>query len=139
MYIYIIYNLGDKMNIIISSDSKTPIYKQIVKQIKDGIISGEIIENEKIPSMRTLAKELQISIITTKRAYEELEKEDLIYTKTGQGSFVSKRDISLLKEMRLNEIKDYLKKVYELSNSIDLSLDEVKEMFELIFRGGKDE
>ena len=85
------------MDIIISNSSGVPIYEQIEEQIKSQIMSGDLIEGDSLPSMRVLAKELKISIITTKRAYEDLEREGLIYTVVGRGSFVKGIDGDLMK------------------------------------------
>ena len=85
------------MQIIISNISKDPIYEQITNQIKSAILAGELQEGEAIPSMRNLAKELQISVITTKRAYEELEKAGFIYSIVGKGSFVSEQNLEFIR------------------------------------------
>ena len=86
------------MHIIIRNTGDVPIYEQIVTQIKSAIVSGELTEGEALPSMRLLAKELRISLITTKRAYEELEREGFIVTMTGRGSFVAAKNLELLRE-----------------------------------------
>ena len=97
------------MNIIISNSSGQPIYEQIVSQIKNMIISGSLKEGDALPSMRLLAKELRISVITTKRAYEELEREGFIVSYTGKGSFVASQNMELIKEQKYREIEDYLR------------------------------
>ena len=96
-----------KMDIIINNASNQPLYEQIVTQIKQLIISNVLKEGEALPSMRLLAKELKISVITTKRAYEELEREGFIETVTGKGSFVSAKNPELLKEESYRIIEQY--------------------------------
>ena len=122
------------MNIIISNSSDQPIYRQIVKQIKNLIIEGELEEGEALPSIRKLAKELQISVITTKRAYEELEKEEFINKVAGKGSFVAPQNKSLLKEKRLKMIEDNLIEAIKAARTIDLSLSELQEMVKILYK-----
>ena len=93
------------MDIIISNDSDKPIYEQITSQIKNQIMQGSLREGDALPSMRTLAKELRISVITTKRAYEELERESFITTVVGKGSFIKAADMRLLREENLKRIE----------------------------------
>lgn len=121
------------MNIIISNSSGEPIYEQITNQIKGAIMKGEIAAGELLPSIRLLAKELQISVITTKRAYEELEKEGFIETVPGKGSYVSGQNQELLKEKRLKELESKLIEVITESKLIGLTLSEVEEMLRLLF------
>ncbi|MEN8905733.1 MAG: GntR family transcriptional regulator [Clostridiales bacterium] len=121
------------MDILITNNSQTPIYKQIVNQVKEAILKGVLSEGEQMPSMRKLAKDLQISLITTKHAYEELEKEGLIISMTGKGSFISSNNLEALKEVRLNEIEKHFEKGILLAKSINLTKDEVIEIFEIIF------
>lgn len=122
------------MDILISNNSQTPIYKQIVNQIKDEIMKGNLLAGEQMPSMRNLAKDLKISLITTKHAYEELEKQGLIMTMTGKGTFVSANNTNAMKETRLKEIEQHLEKSAILAKSINLSKDELIEIIEIIFR-----
>lgn len=139
MYIIDIYNIyevsGDKMKIIIHNSSGQPIYEQIASQIKTLIISGGLNEGDALPSMRLLAKELRISVITTKRAYEELEREGFIVSFTGKGSFVASKNIELIKEQQLKEIENHMQEIVKLSNNCDLSLEEIMEMMTLIYKG----
>jgi len=121
------------MNIIISNSSQDPIYKQIVKQIKNMIIRGELAENEMLPSIRSLARDLQISVITTKKAYEELEKDGYIVTVQGKGTFVAAQNKELLKEMRLKIVEEKLSEAVDAGRSIDLSLDEMQEMLKIFY------
>lgn len=96
------------MLIFINNQNGVPIYDQIYQQIKAQIINGELREDEPLPSIRSLAKELHISVITTKRAYEELEKDGFIYTAPGRGSFVAKKNTELLREETLKQIEEHL-------------------------------
>ena len=96
------------MLIFINNQNGVPIYDQIYQQIKAQIINGELREDEPLPSIRSLAKELHISVITTKRAYEELEKDGFIYTAPGRGSFVAKKNTELLREETLKQIEAHL-------------------------------
>ncbi len=121
------------MNIIISNSSQEPIYEQIVKQIKNNIIRGELEEGEMLPSIRGLAQELQISVITTKRAYEELEREGFIETVPGKGSFVSTQNKELIKEKKLKMIEDKLKEASQESRTLNISFKELVEMLRFIY------
>ncbi|NLK96849.1 GntR family transcriptional regulator [Defluviitalea saccharophila] len=123
------------MNIIISNSSNQPIYEQIVSQIKALIISGELNEGDALPSMRLLAKELRISVITTKRAYEELEKEGFIVSVTGKGSFVASKNLEFIKEQQLKEIENHMQKIIHLAGLYGISLDELIEMLTLMYKG----
>lgn len=124
-----------KMNIIISNSSGQPIYEQIVSQIKSLIISGELNEGDALPSMRLLAKELRISVITTKRAYEELEREGFTVSFTGKGSFVASQNIDLIKEQQLKEIENHMQEIIKLSDNCGIKLDELIEMLTLFYEG----
>lgn len=122
------------MRIIISNSSKEPIYEQIYQQIKQQIIKGELTAGEALPSMRQLAKDLQISVITTKRAYEELEKAGFIYSVVGKGSFVAEQNLELVKERKLRAIEEKLVEVVNNSKEIGLSLVELQEMLEIFYK-----
>ncbi|MGH4052113.1 MAG: GntR family transcriptional regulator [Clostridium sp.] len=113
------------MTIIISNLSNDPIYLQIIDQIKGLIFSGEIKKGDALPSMRNLAKDLQISVITTKRAYEELEKEGLIISLTGKGSFVSGQNKDLLRKKKMKILEENLKEVLKESKILNLSMVEI--------------
>src|SRR5699024_21335 len=121
------------MQIIISNRSKKPFYEQIIEQIKSYILSGELKEGTAIPSMRMLAKDLEISVITTKRAYEELEKEGLIYSIVGKGSFVAEQNMELMKERKLKVIEEQLSAVIINSKEIGLPLDELQELLTILY------
>ncbi|MFU0782206.1 MAG: DNA-binding transcriptional regulator YhcF, GntR family [Thermoanaerobacterium thermosaccharolyticum] len=121
------------MNIVISNSSDEPIYEQIKRQIKNSILCGELKEGELLPSIRNLAKELMISVITTKRAYEDLEKEGYIVTKPGKGSYVAAQNKEFMKEMRLKIVEEKLSEAVEAGKSIDLKLEEMEEMLRLLY------
>ncbi len=124
------------MNIIISNVSGKPIYEQIYQQIKAEIMRGDLKEGEALPSMRLLAKELRISLITTKRAYEELERDGFIVTMTGRGSFVAKRNLALLQEEQLREVEACLTKAVELSKGCHLTKEELVSLLQTIYEEG---
>ena len=123
------------MDLIISNSSGAPIYEQICSQIKGKIISGELKEGDALPSIRLLAKELRISVITTKRAYEELERDGFLVTYPGKGSFVAGKNLDIIREERLRQIEGLLEQVRALADESGLSQDELEEMFRLIFEG----
>ena len=116
------------MNIIINNTSGVPIYEQIYAQLKNEIISGALKENEPLPSIRGLAKGLRISVITTKRAYEELERSGYIYTLAGKGSFVAKRNNELILEEYLKEIESHLERISELARAANIGKNELIDM-----------
>lgn len=116
------------MNIFIENMSGVPIYEQIYNQIKAQIINGSLKEDDMLPSIRSLAKELRISVITTKRAYEELEREKYIYTVAGKGSYIAKKNMELVKEENLKEIEEHLQEVIKLASINNLSVEEIIEM-----------
>lgn len=120
------------MNIIISNTLGIPIYEQIAKEIKNEIISGNLKENELLPSIRSLAAELRVSVITTKRAYEELERDGYIYTIRGKGSYVAEQNREFLKEAKLKEIEDKFIEAINISNSIGLEFDELIEILKTL-------
>ena len=106
------------MNILIDNKSGTPIYDQIYSQIKSQIISGALKQDEMLPSIRGLAKDLRISFITTKRAYEELEKEGFIYTLPAKGCYVAPKNVELLREENLKKIEEYIDEIVRLAASL---------------------
>lgn len=121
------------MNIIITNSSELPIFEQIENAIKEAIFSNELKEGEMLPSVRSLANDLKISFLTVKRAYDELEKAGFIKTVQGKGSYVSPKNLDLIKEEKLKEIQNYIEKIYEVSKLSNISKDEVKELFKMIF------
>ncbi|MDE7098297.1 MAG: GntR family transcriptional regulator [Ruminococcus sp.] len=116
------------MNIFIDNRSGIPIYDQIYKQVKNLIISGELKENDALPSIRSLAKDLRISVITTKRAYDELEKEGFIYTVQAKGCFVAPKNTEMLREENLKKIESLIEEILQLSASCGLTKDDIIEM-----------
>ena len=120
------------MNIIISNSSGKPIYEQIMAQVKGQIMNGTLKPGEALPSMRLLAKELRISVITTKRAYEELERDGLIYTLAGKGSFVAARNQELLREEHLREIEQHFRAALQLAPACGLTVEALCEMLRII-------
>lgn len=121
------------MNIIISNSSDKPIYEQITDQIKNMVMSGQLKEGTLLPSMRMLAKELRISVITTKRAYEELERDGFIATMVGKGSFVKAADTRLVREEKLKQIEGLLTEAVNVANMSGIERPEVFEMLSLVY------
>lgn len=121
------------MDIIISNSSNDPIYLQIVNQIKAMIMSGELAPGEALPSMRNLAMQMRISLITTKRAYEELERDGFIETYTGKGSFVKAQNPEFLREENLRQAEELLTKAVEKAKMSGIGIDELKELLEMIY------
>lgn len=123
------------MDIIISNSSTSPIYEQISRQIKDQILQGELKAGDALPSMRMLAKELRISLITTKRAYEDLEKDGFLETVPGKGCFVSEKNMEFLREEQLRQVEARLQEAVNAAISCGLGLEELKEMLEAVWEG----
>lgn len=121
------------MDIIISNASGVPIYEQIVRQIKGLILSEELKEGEALPSIRLLARELRISVITTKRAYEELEREGFLCTVVGKGSFVAAKNPDLLREQQRRIVEDSLAKAVESAKNYGISLEELQESLLILY------
>jgi GntR family transcriptional regulator len=121
------------MKIIISNSSPDTIYEQINKQIKAQIISGDLNEGDALPSIRKLAKELQISVITTKRAYEELEKEGFVDTVGGKGCFVAMQNKELLKEKKMKTIEEKMGDTVKDAKKLGIRLKELKEMLSILY------
>ncbi len=120
------------MTILIDNRSGAPIYEQIFEQIRRQIFSGELKEGAALPSIRNLAKDLRISVITTKRAYEELESAGYIYTLPGKGSFIAARNEQLLREEWLRELEGHLLSVRELARRCGLSKAELMELYDTL-------
>ena len=116
------------MQILIDNKSGAPIYDQIYTQIKNQIIGGQLGEHEMLPSIRGLAKDLRISFITTRRAYEELEKDGFIYTVQAKGCFVAPKNVELLREENLKRIEDHIEQIVQLAASCNLSREDILEM-----------
>lgn len=126
------------MDIILSNATDEPIYQQIISQIKELIMSGELSAGDALPSMRTLAQQLRISVITTKRAYEELEKDGFIENFAGKGCFVKKQNTDFLREETVRQTEELLSKACDKARLCGLSLKEMIEILELIY-GGEDD
>lgn len=122
------------MQIIISNNSKDPIYEQIYIQIKKHILTNEIQAGHSLPSMRQLAKDLDISVITTKRAYEELEKNGFIYSIVGKGSFVSEQNNEMIKERKMKVIEEQLLTAIQNSKEIGIDLKELMELLTMLYK-----
>lgn len=120
------------MNIIITNSAGVPIYEQISDQIKAMIMNGQLKEGDALPSMRNLAQDLRVSVITTKRAYEILESEGMIESFTGRGSFIAAQNPELLREQNLREIEKHLTAATDIARRSGISSDEVREMLTLL-------
>ena len=123
------------MDIIIRNTGDAPIYDQITRQIKGLILRGELREGEALPSLRLLAKELRISVITTKRAYEELEREGFITTVPGKGCFVAPRNLELVREASLRQAEEHLQQAVEAARSGGVTLAELVETLNILYGG----
>lgn len=123
------------MDIIISNASGKPIYEQITSQIKTMILNGTLQEGEALPSMRLLAKELRISVITTKRAYEDLERDGFIETVTGRGSFVAGKNLDFVREEHLRMIEEKIQEAVSLAKTSGIGTEEMIDMLKLLYDG----
>lgn len=121
------------MDIIIINDSATPLYEQIISQIKANILKGEIEQGTLLPSIRMMAKELKVSIITVKRAYEDLETEGFVQTIPGKGTYVSLAHKERLKEMQMSQLEEKLEAIVVAAKSIDMTLEELQERVAVIY------
>lgn len=121
------------MNIIISNSNNTPIYEQIKEQIKNKIVSNELKTGELLPSIRCLAKDLRISVITTKNAYEELEKEGYIETIPGKGSYVANKNIELIREEQLQKIESLIDMAVSIAKISHISKKEMQNMLDILY------
>ena len=120
------------MNFFIDNRSGAPIYDQLYSQIKSQIISGKLEENSPLPSIRSLAKDLRISVVTTKRAYDELEKEGFIYTVPAKGCFVAPQNTELRREQNLKKIEECISEIQQLAVACDLTKDDIIEMLNIL-------
>lgn len=121
------------MHIIVSNSSRDPIYEQIAQQIRTHIVNGSLEPGELLPSIRTLARELQVSVITTKRAYDDLEQEGFIDSVAGKGSFVSAQNSEFLKERQVRAIEELLGKAITMARRFGLDKEIINQMVELLF------
>ena len=122
------------MNIVISNSGEIPIYEQIASQIKSAVIAGEVKPGEPLPSLRFLAKELRVSVISTKRAYEELEREGYITSVPGKGSFAAEINRELLREEQYKRLEEHLNEAVD-ARTAGISLGEMKELLETLYEG----
>ena len=122
------------MELIIRNTNNQPIYEQICTQIKAQIISGKLAPGEALPSIRALAKDLRVSVITTKRAYDELEADGLLYTVAGKGCFVAEKNLDLIREQKLKELEDHLSAAVELAAQCGVSSGELTEMLHILHK-----
>lgn len=123
------------MEILLSNSSSAPIYEQIAAQIRDQIVAGSLEQGAALPSIRALAKDLRISVITTKRAYDELEAEGFVYTVAGKGCFVAEQNTELIRENRLREIECHLQAAADLAGSCRVTDGELVAMLRIILEG----
>ena len=121
------------MNIIISNSSNTPIYEQIKEQIKNKIVSNELKTGELLPSIRSLAKDLRISVITTKSAYEELEREWYVETIPGKGTYVANKNIELIREEQLQKIENLIDTAVSIAKISNISKQEIQNIIEILY------
>ena len=126
---------GSNMDIILSNSSGKPIYEQIADQVKEQILAGALSAGDALPSMRVLAKELRISVITTKRAYEELERDGFLDNVPGQGCFVAPQNRELLREAQLRRVEDVLALAVDEARKGGFSLSEMQELLTLLYQG----
>lgn len=126
------------LNIIISSSSNLAIYEQIMNQIKTAIINKDVVAGDPLPSIRRLARDLQISVITTKRAYEELEKEGLIHSISGKGFYVNEQNTDLLKEKKITMIEKHLSEIIKECKAAGLSVEDIKDIVDVLYVEGID-
>ena len=124
------------LNIVLSNQSEKPIYQQISNQVREAILKGELQEGDLLPSIRSLAKDLRISVITTKRAYDELEQEGFIISTVGKGSFVAPKNLDLLRELNLKQLEELVQQALKLSSECNLTTDDLIEMVILFSNGG---
>lgn len=130
---YIKAQLEVILNIIISNVSETPIYQQLKNQIKEAILTGEIQDGELLPSIRNLANETRVSVLTTRRAYDELEEEGFIKTVHGKGTFAISNNIELLKEARLRQVEEKLLEAYQIGKAIGVTKDDMQTMMNILY------
>ncbi|MFH4935926.1 GntR family transcriptional regulator [Staphylococcus cohnii] len=121
------------MKILLKNSSERPIYEQIKQQVKENILKGHVTPGEHLPSMRELAQDLSVSVITTKRAYEDLEKDGFVFTIRGKGTFVKEKDSSILKEKQFIVIESLAKSMSKEAKTIGMTLSELQEILSLIY------
>ena len=131
--LYITVKRGDILNFIISNNSDIPIYQQIKKEIINSIINNELKENDMLPSIRNLAKDLRISILTVKKAYDELEQEAYIKTVQGKGNFVSPRNKEIIREKQISIIEDHIEQIISIAKISNISKKEIIDLFNYLY------
>ena len=124
------------MNLIISNSSGKPIYDQIYTKLKEQILNGTLKANEMLPSIRGLAKDLRISVITTKRAYEDLERDGFVVTVAGKGCFVAPRNLELMREEQRKQVEQTLEQAVEQAQAASITLEEMQQMLSLLYEEG---
>ena len=122
------------MELVIRNTTNQPIYDQIYSQIKAQIIAGKLSPGEALPSIRALAKDLRISVVTTKRAYDELEADGFLFTVAGKGCFVAEKNLDLIREQKLKELEDHLDAAVELAAQCGISSAQLQEMLRILLR-----
>ena len=127
------------MKMIISNSSSVPIYQQIKNCIIDQIMNGDLSEDDPIPSIRSLAQDIKISVMTIKKAYDELEQEGYIISRQGKGSYVAPKNTELAKEKAQKDIETYLSKILQIAESFDIDKKEILDVFELMCRGDEND
>lgn len=131
--IYCYTQRGDEMNFVISNNSETPIYEQIKKEIKKSISTNELKEKDILPSVRNLAKDLRISVLTVKKAYDELEEEGYVKTVQGKGSFVIARNQELVKEEQVKKIEELLEESIQIAKITDINKEQLIELLNYLY------
>ena len=121
------------MNIIISNNSDDPLYKQIKDQIKESILKNELVEGDVLPSIRNFASDINVSVLTIRRVYQELEEEGFVKRQAGLGTFVSSGNLDLIKDAKYRAIEEQLKKVIKDAKMLNISIEELREMVELLY------
>lgn len=121
------------LNIIISNNSEIPIYQQLKNQIKEAILTGEVKDGELLPSIRNLANETRVSVLTTRRAYDELEEEGFIKTVHGKGSFAMSNNLDMLKEARLKQVEEKLMEAYNIGKAVGVTKEDMQAMMDILF------
>lgn len=126
------------MKMIISNSSSVPIYEQIKKSIIEQIMNDDLKEDEAIPSIRNLAQDIKISVMTIKKAYDELEQEGYIISRQGKGTFVAPKNTNLAKEKAQKDIEEYIVKIINLANKFDISKEDITNIFNLFYGSDKE-
>jgi GntR family transcriptional regulator len=129
---------GERLHVVISNSSSLPIYEQIKEQVKSQILSGELVENEMLPSLRQLAKDLKISVLTTTRAYNELEQDGFITSRQGKGFFVMSSSSNLIREQLIKEVESNLSSAIQAAKRIPMSDDEITSLLRLLLEVNDD-